>query len=86
LLAALLTIAKINESSSLPPLETVLPRLYSGKFESVAALEQKFCSTPPKISELLCNKPAMIRIGIGANAKNKSKTCRCENLRRRRIG
>jgi hypothetical protein len=40
--SAALTIAKINESSSLPPLEIVLPRLYSGKFTSVSALEERF--------------------------------------------
>jgi len=34
--------AQVNESSSLPPLETVLPRLYSGKFASVSALEERF--------------------------------------------
>ncbi len=43
-------------------------------------------TTPPKISELLCNKPAMNRIGIGADAKNESKNCCRKSLCRRRIG
>jgi len=42
ILSAASTIAHINESSSLPPLETVLPRLYCGKFASVSALEERF--------------------------------------------
>jgi hypothetical protein len=68
------------------PFESALPRPCPANLQIPHRSRKNSATTPPKISELLCNKPAMNRIGIGADAKNESKNCCRKSLCRRRIG